>query len=309
MYAGCERSTRSRPRCRPRPGTLWCRIAYVQPHSGIDANLVAYWAILAHRVEQPVLERGRGAPRQRPGPEGWGAAPRRAGRPAHAGPGPRRRRPSHPRVPAQHLGEDVRPRAATAWTQTPGCSTTTPSRPGPGVPPADPRGRLLAPIRGTSTSPACARSPTRSGPRSWSTWPTSPGWWPARSSAASSTRSLRRRRDHHDPQVTAGTSGGMVLCTTRIRPLRGPGLSDGAGRTACPRDGGQGGGLGRGPTGRSSPTTPGPIVTTPEPWLRAARRGVRWSPAGPTTTWSSSTSPPALVSPAAKPEPPCSTPE
>ncbi len=29
--------------------------AYVQPHSGIDANLVAYWAILSHFVEQPTL--------------------------------------------------------------------------------------------------------------------------------------------------------------------------------------------------------------------------------------------------------------
>ena len=29
--------------------------AYVQPHSGIDANLVAYWAILAQRVESPAL--------------------------------------------------------------------------------------------------------------------------------------------------------------------------------------------------------------------------------------------------------------
>jgi glycine hydroxymethyltransferase len=29
--------------------------AYVQPHSGIDANLVAYWAILATRVESPGL--------------------------------------------------------------------------------------------------------------------------------------------------------------------------------------------------------------------------------------------------------------
>src|SRR5579884_17424 len=29
--------------------------AYVQPHSGIDANLVAYWAILATRVETPSL--------------------------------------------------------------------------------------------------------------------------------------------------------------------------------------------------------------------------------------------------------------
>jgi len=28
---------------------------YVQPHSGIAANLVAFWAILAHRVERPAL--------------------------------------------------------------------------------------------------------------------------------------------------------------------------------------------------------------------------------------------------------------
>ncbi|HEY0531957.1 MAG TPA: glycine hydroxymethyltransferase, partial [Actinoplanes sp.] len=31
--------------------------AYVQPHSGIDANLVAYWAILADRVEVPHLKK------------------------------------------------------------------------------------------------------------------------------------------------------------------------------------------------------------------------------------------------------------
>src|SRR3954465_8330728 len=31
--------------------------AYAQPHSGIDANLVAFWSILAHRVESPALER------------------------------------------------------------------------------------------------------------------------------------------------------------------------------------------------------------------------------------------------------------
>ncbi len=31
--------------------------AYVQPHSGIDANLVAYWAILTKRVEAPALEK------------------------------------------------------------------------------------------------------------------------------------------------------------------------------------------------------------------------------------------------------------
>jgi glycine hydroxymethyltransferase len=31
--------------------------AYVQPHSGIDANLVAFWAVLATRVEAPALEK------------------------------------------------------------------------------------------------------------------------------------------------------------------------------------------------------------------------------------------------------------
>jgi glycine hydroxymethyltransferase len=31
--------------------------AYAQPHSGIDANLTAFWAILAHRVEGPELEK------------------------------------------------------------------------------------------------------------------------------------------------------------------------------------------------------------------------------------------------------------
>ncbi|HEY3979939.1 MAG TPA: glycine hydroxymethyltransferase [Streptosporangiaceae bacterium] len=30
--------------------------AYVQPHSGIDANLVAFWAVLTQRVEHPALE-------------------------------------------------------------------------------------------------------------------------------------------------------------------------------------------------------------------------------------------------------------
>src|ERR1700733_12112822 len=31
--------------------------AYVQPHSGIDANLVAFWAVLADRVEAPALQK------------------------------------------------------------------------------------------------------------------------------------------------------------------------------------------------------------------------------------------------------------
>ena len=38
--------------------------AYVQPHSGIDANLVAFWAVLAQRVETPALGRAGVAPCQ-----------------------------------------------------------------------------------------------------------------------------------------------------------------------------------------------------------------------------------------------------
>ncbi|WP_428965340.1 glycine hydroxymethyltransferase [Micromonospora fluostatini] len=33
--------------------------AYVQPHSGIDANLVAFWAVLADRVEAPALRKAQ----------------------------------------------------------------------------------------------------------------------------------------------------------------------------------------------------------------------------------------------------------
>ncbi|MFD0786719.1 glycine hydroxymethyltransferase, partial [Micromonospora azadirachtae] len=33
--------------------------AYVQPHSGIDANLVAFWAVLADRVEAPALKKAQ----------------------------------------------------------------------------------------------------------------------------------------------------------------------------------------------------------------------------------------------------------
>ncbi|MFI7490081.1 glycine hydroxymethyltransferase [Micromonospora echinaurantiaca] len=33
--------------------------AYVQPHSGIDANLVAFWAILADRIESPALRKAQ----------------------------------------------------------------------------------------------------------------------------------------------------------------------------------------------------------------------------------------------------------
>jgi glycine hydroxymethyltransferase len=58
MYAGCEMVDRVETLAAEHARALFgAEHAYVQPHSGIDANLVAYWAVLAKRVEQPALER------------------------------------------------------------------------------------------------------------------------------------------------------------------------------------------------------------------------------------------------------------
>jgi glycine hydroxymethyltransferase len=56
MYAGCEMVDRVETLAAGHATALFgADHAYVQPHSGIDANLVAYWAILAHRIESPAL--------------------------------------------------------------------------------------------------------------------------------------------------------------------------------------------------------------------------------------------------------------
>jgi glycine hydroxymethyltransferase len=57
FYAGCAQVDRIEELAARHARELFgADHAYVQPHSGIDANLVAYWAILAHRVEEPTLE-------------------------------------------------------------------------------------------------------------------------------------------------------------------------------------------------------------------------------------------------------------
>jgi glycine hydroxymethyltransferase len=57
FYAGCAQVDRIEELAAGHARELFgADHAYVQPHSGIDANLVAYWAILAHRVEEPALE-------------------------------------------------------------------------------------------------------------------------------------------------------------------------------------------------------------------------------------------------------------
>lgn len=57
FYAGCEIVDKVETAANERAKELFgAQHAYSQPHSGIDANLVAYWAILSARVEAPALE-------------------------------------------------------------------------------------------------------------------------------------------------------------------------------------------------------------------------------------------------------------
>src|SRR5829696_4434252 len=58
FYAGCDNVDTIEARV----DELACALfgadhAYAQPHSGIDANLVAFWAVLSQRVESPALAR------------------------------------------------------------------------------------------------------------------------------------------------------------------------------------------------------------------------------------------------------------
>jgi glycine hydroxymethyltransferase len=57
FYAGCGNVDAIEAYADTQARTLFgCDHAYMQPHSGADANLIAYWAILNARVETPSLE-------------------------------------------------------------------------------------------------------------------------------------------------------------------------------------------------------------------------------------------------------------
>jgi glycine hydroxymethyltransferase len=56
FYAGCEFVDKVETLAADHAKALFgADYAYVQPHSGIDANLVAFWALLSQRVEAPFL--------------------------------------------------------------------------------------------------------------------------------------------------------------------------------------------------------------------------------------------------------------
>lgn len=58
FYAGCENVDAIEAACVEEAKKLFgCEHAYVQPHSGADANMVAFWSILVYRVQNKELER------------------------------------------------------------------------------------------------------------------------------------------------------------------------------------------------------------------------------------------------------------
>src|SRR6187455_3501345 len=60
FYAGCQNVDTVEAIAAEHARELFgAEYAYAQPHSGIDANLVAFWSILAHRVEGPWLEKAQ----------------------------------------------------------------------------------------------------------------------------------------------------------------------------------------------------------------------------------------------------------
>ena len=66
FYAGCQNVDTVEALAAEHARELFgAEYAYAQPHSGIDANLVAFWSILAHRVESPGPGEAPGQERQR----------------------------------------------------------------------------------------------------------------------------------------------------------------------------------------------------------------------------------------------------
>ncbi|MCL2107378.1 MAG: glycine hydroxymethyltransferase [Oscillospiraceae bacterium] len=57
FYAGCDNiDDIEKMACDEACRLFGCEHAYVQPHSGADANLVAFWAILRKKIQAPILE-------------------------------------------------------------------------------------------------------------------------------------------------------------------------------------------------------------------------------------------------------------
>lgn len=58
FYAGCDNIDSIEDEAQQELKSIFgCEHAYVQPHSGADANLVALWSILIHRIQNPAIQK------------------------------------------------------------------------------------------------------------------------------------------------------------------------------------------------------------------------------------------------------------
>ena len=236
--------------------------AYAQPHSGIDANLVAFWSILAHRVEGPGLEKLGAKNVNDLTDERVGEAAPRARQPAPARHVAGRRRPPDPRLPAQHQRQDVPPAAVRHRPGDRAARLRRGRGQGPRVQAAGAGRRLLG-----VPAPGQLREDARDRRRGRRDADGRHG--PLR--RAGGRQGLHRRRGpgaarahHHDDhaQVAARPARRPGAGAGGVRAVGRPRLPDGPRRPALAHDGRQGGRPGRGPAG---------LV----PHLRAEHRGQR----------------------------------
>ena len=264
FYAGCQNIDTVEQAAADHAKALFgAPHAYVQPHSGIDANLVAFWAILAQRVESPAL-------RARPAPSTSTTCPTPTGRTLRQALG-NQRALGMSLDAGGHLTHGFRPNISGKMFHQSSYGT-------------DPETGLLdyAAVRATA--------------REFQPLVLIAGYsaYPAQDQLRDDARDRRRgrrgadgrhgplrragrrqgvhrrlrpgaarpRHDDHDAQVAARPARRHGAVPAGVRRLGRPRLPDGARRPARPRDGGQGGRAGRGPPARV-------------PRLRAGRRRQR----------------------------------
>jgi glycine hydroxymethyltransferase len=159
--------------------------AYVQPHSGIDANLVAFWAVLAQRIEGPGLAAAGVRQVNDLSAEDWAQLRRAFGNQRMIG---------MSLDAGGHLTHGFRPNISGKMFDQMSYGTD----PETGLLDYDEVRRLAREFRPLILMAGYSAYPTRSTRPSSSTWRTSPAWSPARCSRATSTpchmRTSRRRR-------------------------------------------------------------------------------------------------------------------
>jgi glycine hydroxymethyltransferase len=288
FYAGCQNiDTVESHRGRARPELFGAEYAYLQPQSGIDANLVAFWAILAHRVELPELaELGvKGINEPQRGAVGDASAQvRQPARPGHvAG----RRRPPDPRVPAEHLRQDVPPALVRHRSDHPAGRLRPGAPAAQGVQAADPDRRLLG-----LSAPDQLREMREIADESGATFMVDMAHFAG--SGAARCSPATRDPVPHAQLVTSTTrtsrcavrAAALVLATKEyVRFESTVACPLGARRPAAPRDGGEGRALAEAAT-PAVPDLSAGSPTTRRRSPRAAERGApRWSPTGTDNTW------------------------